>query len=75
MTGDAEYIQHYASVESLALILSCRHIRFFRLDRIDDLRDAQTHLGIESGKYFFTSCWTRSAEGDCEFWFSPVSLA
>lgn len=51
-------IYHYTSVESLALILKTRNIRFSRLDRVDDVREAQRHIGIDFGKFFFVSCWT-----------------
>lgn len=51
-------IHHYTSIETLALILASRNIRFNRLDRVDDMREAQRARGIEFGKYFFVSCWT-----------------
>jgi Protein of unknown function (DUF2971) len=52
-------IYHYTSVESLALILKTRKLRFTRLDRVDDVREAQRHIGIQFGQYFFVSCWTK----------------
>ena len=39
-------IYHYTSIESLALILKTQKIRFTRLDRVDDVREAQEHCGI-----------------------------
>lgn len=51
-------IFHYTSIESLALILRWRTIRFTRLDCVDDVREAQRHAGIDFGRYFFVSCWT-----------------
>lgn len=54
----ADQIFHYTNIDSLALILKHRKIRFTRLDQVDDVREAQTHSGIEFGKYFFVSCWT-----------------
>lgn len=61
MTTDR--IFHYTSLESFALILRSRKIRFTRLDGVDDLREAQTHVGVPFGKYFFVTCWTcESAE-------------
>lgn len=53
-----ERIFHYTNVDSLALILKSRRIRFTRLDRVDDVREAQEHVGINFGRYFFVSCWT-----------------
>jgi hypothetical protein len=52
-------IYHYTSVDSLALILKTRKLRFTRLDKVDDVREAQRHIGIQFGQYFFVSCWTR----------------
>lgn len=34
-------IHHYTSIESLAMILSTRKIRFNRLDRMDDLEEGR----------------------------------
>ena len=55
---DIKTIHHYTNIETLALILSSRKLRFNRLDRVDDIREAQKHKGIDFGKYFFVSCWT-----------------
>ena len=52
-------IYHYTNIESLALILKTKKLRFTRLDRVDDIREAQEHAGINFGKYFFVSCWTQ----------------
>lgn len=52
-------IFHYTDIESLALILKTKKLRFTRLDRVDDIREAQEHSGINFGKYFFVSCWTQ----------------
>lgn len=67
MTSD-DKIFHYTSIESLAMILSSRKIRFSRLDCLDDLLEAQTHSGIEFGKFFFASCWTQVAEESIPQW-------
>ena len=61
-------IFHYTSVESLAMILSTRKLRFSRLDGVDDMREAQTHAGVNFGKYFFVSCWTQQAEENIPQW-------
>jgi len=52
-------IFHYTSIGSLALILQSQKIRFTRLDKFDDVIEAQTHGGVGFGKYFFASCWTQ----------------
>lgn len=61
-------IFHYTSVESLALILKSRNLRFARLDGVDDVREAQAHAGIDFGRYFFVSCWTQQAEESIPQW-------
>ncbi len=61
-------IHHYTSVESLAMILSTGKLRFTRLDGVDDIREAQTHSGVNFGKYFFVSCWTQQAEESIPQW-------
>jgi hypothetical protein len=59
---------HYTSVNSLALILQSQKIRFTRLDKFDDVMEAQTHGGIGFGKYFFASCWTQDATESIPQW-------
>ncbi|PKQ27765.1 MAG: hypothetical protein CVT63_06285 [Candidatus Anoxymicrobium japonicum] len=61
-------IYHYTSIHSLALILEGGKIRFNRLDRVDDVRESQTVAGIEFGKYFFVSCWTKSPKEHIPLW-------
>ena len=61
-------IYHYTSIESLALILKTRSLRFTRLDGVDDVREAQAHAGIDFGRFFFVSCWTQQAEESIPQW-------
>jgi hypothetical protein len=61
-------IHHYTSVDSLAAILASRKMRFSRLDRVDDLRESQTHHAIEFGQYFFASCWTEDGTESIPQW-------
>jgi len=61
-------IYHYTSINNLALILESEKMRFNRLDRVDDIRESQTVVGIEFGKYFFVSCWTKSAKEHVPLW-------
>jgi|SRR3989304_7857431 len=55
-----EIIHHYTSINTLALILKNRKIRFNRLDRVDDLSEAQALGKYDIAKYLFVSCWTDS---------------
>lgn len=63
-----EKIFHYTSIDSLAMILSTRKLRFTRLDNVDDVTEAQTHAGIPFGKYFFVNCWTQEEEDNLAQW-------
>jgi hypothetical protein len=59
---------HYTSLESLALILKARTLRFTRLDRVDDVSEAQQLAGINFGQYFFVSCWTQETKESIPQW-------
>lgn len=64
----SENVYHYTSLESLALILKSSKIRFTRLDRLDDVTEAQRVAGIDFGKYVLVSCWTLEAEDSLPQW-------
>ena len=62
-------IHHYTSIESLAMILSTRKIRFNRLDRMDDLEEGRVAAqGVPLGKYTYVSCWTEEQEESIPLW-------
>lgn len=62
-------IYHYTNINSLALILKNRTIRFNRLDSMDDLEEiGYTPVGVKLGQYMFVSCWTDSNEEDISQW-------
>lgn len=61
-------LYHYTSIETLACILESKQIRFNRLDRVDDLREAQVVDGIHFGKYLFASCWTHGSGESIPLW-------
>jgi len=65
---DIEVIHHYTSIDTLALILASGKLRFNRLDRVDDMREAQRHSGIDFGKYFFVSCRTHDPNESIPQW-------
>lgn len=62
-------IYHYTNIETLALILKNRTIRFNRADLVDDLEEGmiESH-GINFGKYTFKSCWTENQEESIPLW-------
>ena len=64
-------IYHYTSIETLALILKSKSIRFNRLDNVDDLEESMYGSGPKNqnlSKYIFVSCWTKSEEENLALW-------
>lgn len=62
-------IHHYTNIESLALILKSKKIRFNRLDRMDDLEEGRVEAqGIPVAKYTYVSCWTEDEEESIPPW-------
>lgn len=62
-------LYHYTNIETLALILKNRTIRFNRLDRVDDLEEGFTEsAGLKPGLYTFVSCWTENPEESIPLW-------
>ncbi|MDD3645394.1 MAG: hypothetical protein PHR19_07705 [Bacteroidales bacterium] len=62
-------IYHYTNLESLALILKNKTIRFNRLDRVDDYEEGNAEsLGVRFSKYVFASCWTEEPEESIPLW-------
>lgn len=66
--GNPKYLYHYTSIETLALILESKKIRFNRLDKVDDLEEAETSDLGNLGRYCFVSCWTEEKEESIPFW-------
>lgn len=63
-----EYLYHYTSIETLALILKNKTIRFNNLLNVDDPEEAETEdLGL-FGKNCLVSCWTESSEDILPMW-------
>lgn len=63
-------IYHYTSIETLALILKNKTIRFNRLDNnLDDLEEGQiSSNGVKLGNYGFVSCWTEEKNESIPLW-------
>lgn len=66
--SNPKYLYHYTSIETLALILKNRNIRFNRLDNVDDLEEASTADLGNLGRYCFVSCWTSDEQEIIPFW-------
>ena len=64
-------IYHYTTIDTLALILLNRTIRFNRLDHVDDEEEYIFGSGksdVKIGKYVFVSCWTKDAAENPTLW-------
>ncbi len=64
-------IYHYTSIETLALILESKKIRFNRLDKVDDIEESCYGSGetnIKLGQYQFVSCWTKDNKENLSLW-------
>lgn len=64
-------IYHYTSIDTLALIIQNKKIRFNRLDFVDDCEESLYGSGptkIKLGQYTFVSCWTKFFEENLALW-------
>jgi len=62
-------IHHYTTIDTLALILNNKTIRFNRLDMVDDLEEGNVESsGVKLGHYIFVSCWTENVEESIPLW-------
>lgn len=48
-------LYHYTTIDTLALILKNRTIRFNRLDKVDDLEEKVVSCGVNLAQYIFAS--------------------
>lgn len=61
-------LYHYTSVETLGLILKNRTVRFNRLDRVNDPREALSTEYAAAQTLVFATCWTDSADESLPLW-------
>lgn len=71
---DIEYLYHYTNIETLALILKNRTIRFNSLDKMDDLQEEQTADIKNIGQFCYISSWTDDATESIPMWNMYASL-
>lgn len=69
-----EYLYHYTNLETLALILKNRTIRFNSLDKMDDLQEKETADLKNIGQFFYISSWTDDAAESIPMWNMYASL-
>lgn len=63
-----KYIYHYTQINSLALILANRTIRFSALNKLNDLTEGQSADVGDFGMYLFVSCWTDMEKEHLPLW-------
>lgn len=63
-----EYIYHYTSIETLALILKFRKIRFNSISNVDDLTESNADDIGKIGNLLLLSCWTSNSAENIAFW-------
>lgn len=64
-------IYHYTTIDTLALIMLNKTIRFNRLDHVDDKEEALFGSGptdLKISRNAFVSCWTRNPEESPDLW-------
>lgn len=61
-------LYHYTTVETLALILKSKKIRFNSLENLDDLLENKTEEFNELGSYYFVSCFSNDNEESIPIW-------
>lgn len=66
--NENDYLYHYTSVDSLALIFKHKTIRLNSLDKMDDLQEQKTADISNFGKYFFVSSWTSDKTESIPMW-------
>ena len=74
MNSIPEYLYHYTSIETLALILKNKTIRFNSLDRMDDLQEKMTADAKALGKCVYISSWTADNSESIPMWNMYASL-
>lgn len=65
---DMEYLYHYTSLSTLALILKNKTLCFNNLLYVDDLEEAQSKDMGKFGKFVYVSCWTDNREESIPLW-------
>lgn len=63
-----ETIHHYTDINTLALILKNKTVRFNRLDRVDDITEGDYFTKLRLEKFFFVSCWTHDPNESLPQW-------
>lgn len=68
ITGLPDFLYHYTSVETLALVLANRTLRFTRLDGVNDPEEASASDLPNASTLVFASCWTAQPKESLAMW-------
>lgn len=68
ITGLPDVLYHYTSIETLALILESRTLRFSRLDAVNDPEEASASDLDGAATLVFASCWTAQERESLAMW-------
>lgn len=63
-----DYLYHYTSLDTLALILEYRKLKLNNLLYVDDIDEAASEDMGNYGKHFYVSCWTEDEEESIPLW-------
>ena len=63
-----KYLYHYTTIDTLALILKNKTIRFNSLMNVDDLEEGKSEDLERAGAYCFISCWTNDSKESIPLW-------
>ncbi|MFY8352240.1 DUF2971 domain-containing protein [Pseudoalteromonas sp. SSM20] len=61
-------LHHYTTLETLALILESKKIRFNRLTNVDDVQESENFGRYDLSPFIYISCWTLSPEESIPLW-------
>lgn len=68
ITGLPDFLYHYTSIETLALVLANRTLRFTRLDGVNDPEEASARDLPNASTLVFASCWTAQSRESLAMW-------
>lgn len=63
-----EFLYHYTNLQSLAMILQSKTIKFNCLTKVDDMEEVMCQDIIYGGKYCFVSSWTDEDQESIPMW-------
>lgn len=63
-----DFLFHYTNINTLALILKHRRIKFSSITTVNDLTEGRTFDVGNLGQFVFVSCWTDMEEESLPFW-------